>query len=66
MGRLVENDIDSYRTSTTGSIDEISVKIRAIKELLPKLPKGQGETSTTCYSYVTWSDYEKYVKDQRK
>lgn len=39
--------------------------MRIVNKLVSKLPQGAGEFSTSCYSYVTQSDDERLIKDQK-
>lgn len=66
LERSVEDDVDSYRPSTAGPIDEISFDMRVIKELVSKFPQGLGESSTNGHSYVARSNYEKLLKGYKK
>lgn len=63
LGRSVDDNVNSCRQSVIGPIDEISVKMRAIKELVSKPPQEPEESSTIGHSYIAWSDYEKFLED---
>lgn len=47
----------------TVQINDISIEMRTIKGLVSNLPQGQREPFTTCHSYVSLSDYERYLED---
>lgn len=66
LGKLIIEESESCRPSTTGNLEDIGVDIRVIKELVPRLPKGPREPPTRRHSYVSHSEYEKYQEDQKK
>ncbi|KAF3652975.1 hypothetical protein FXO37_17237 [Capsicum annuum] len=55
-GKSIDEDTDSCWPSTIG----------VIKELVDGLPTRPREPFTTRHSYVSLSDYEKYIDDQKK
>lgn len=59
MRKSTYEDGDSCRLLAFGPFEEVPIKMKTIKDLVSKLPQGMGEHSTTYYSYVVQSNYER-------
>ncbi|KAF3628348.1 60S ribosomal protein L23 [Capsicum annuum] len=66
LSKSIDKDVGSYRPYISASFEEISVKMMTIRELMSGLPIGPGGSSTTCYSYVAQTDYERVLEDQQE
>ncbi|KAF3623054.1 hypothetical protein FXO37_32057 [Capsicum annuum] len=64
LGKSIHKDIDSCRPSTSSPFEEISIEIRAIRELVSGCPLGPRVSSTAGHSYVAQTNYERFLADQ--
>lgn len=65
IGKSVDNDLNSFNPSLAGLFENLSIQIWVVREMVSKLPTRLEESSTSCSSYFSQSDYDSFLHYQR-